>query len=59
MAPLNDVYVLNTAAPTWAWKKIAVPTAEPRAFHASVLLNDNTILHTFGNFFKNSIYLKG
>ncbi|KAG0273716.1 hypothetical protein BGZ96_004697 [Linnemannia gamsii] len=47
-APLNDMYMLNTSAPTWAWKKIAVTTAEPRAFHASVFLNDNTILHTFG-----------
>ncbi|KAF9133134.1 hypothetical protein BGW39_010463 [Mortierella sp. 14UC] len=43
---LNDVYVLNTA--TWAWKKIAAPSAEARAFHASVLLDDGTILHTFG-----------
>ncbi|KAG0268234.1 kelch domain-containing protein 3 [Linnemannia exigua] len=47
-AIFNDVYVLNTAAPTWAWKKINVPAAEPRAFHASVLLGDGTILHTFG-----------
>ncbi|KAF9964715.1 hypothetical protein BGZ70_006048 [Mortierella alpina] len=44
-APMNDVYALDTA--TWAWKRIAV-TAEARAFHASVLLPDNTILHTFG-----------
>ncbi|KAF9277466.1 hypothetical protein BGZ68_009256 [Mortierella alpina] len=43
--PLNDVFALDTS--TWAWRKIAV-TAEPRAFHASVLLPDNTILHTFG-----------
>lgn len=49
-AALNDIYLLNTTAATWAWTKInAVPTPEPRAFHASVLLNDGTILHTFGN----------
>ncbi|KAF9282337.1 hypothetical protein BGZ88_011088 [Linnemannia elongata] len=48
-AALNDIYLLNTTAATWAWTKInAVPTPEPRAFHASVLLNDGTILHTFG-----------
>ncbi|KAG0373896.1 hypothetical protein BGX24_011099 [Mortierella sp. AD032] len=44
----NDIFVLDTAAATWAWKKINVPTAEPRAFHSSVLLVDGTILHTFG-----------
>ncbi|KAK3809845.1 MAG: hypothetical protein J3R72DRAFT_81139 [Linnemannia gamsii] len=43
----NDIFVLDTAAATWAWKKINVPTAEPRAFHSSVLLVDGTILHTF------------
>lgn len=47
-APLNDIYLLNTNAATWTWKKINAPTAEPRAFHASVFLNDNSILHTFG-----------
>ncbi|KAF9150811.1 hypothetical protein BG015_007356 [Linnemannia schmuckeri] len=46
--PLNDIYLLNTAGTTWTWKKINVPTAEPRAFHASVLLNDSSILHIFG-----------
>ncbi|KAG9069320.1 hypothetical protein KI688_010220 [Linnemannia hyalina] len=46
--PLSDIYLLNTTAATWAWKKINVPAAEPRAFHASVLLNDSSILHTFG-----------
>ncbi|KAF9110094.1 hypothetical protein BGX30_008103, partial [Mortierella sp. GBA39] len=46
--PLSDIYLLNTTAATWAWKKInVVPAAEPRAFHASVLLNDGSILHTF------------
>ncbi|KAF9907391.1 hypothetical protein EC991_010951 [Linnemannia zychae] len=45
-AIFNDVFVLDTT--TWIWKKIAVATAEPRAFHASVLLSDGTILHTFG-----------
>ncbi|KAG0055879.1 hypothetical protein BGZ83_007168 [Gryganskiella cystojenkinii] len=46
---LNDLFMLDTTAATWAWKKLVVPTAEPRAFHASVLLPDgNTILHTFG-----------
>ncbi|KAF9184757.1 hypothetical protein BGZ51_009318 [Haplosporangium sp. Z 767] len=45
---LNDIYSLDTTAPTWAWKKINVAAAEPRAFHASVLLPDGTILHTFG-----------
>ncbi|KAF9990385.1 hypothetical protein BGZ75_002166 [Mortierella antarctica] len=44
-APLSDVFALDTT--TWAWRRIAV-TAEARAFHASVLLPDNTILHTFG-----------
>ncbi|KAG0099542.1 hypothetical protein BGZ93_007178 [Podila epicladia] len=47
-APMNDIYSLETKATTWAWKKINVPTAEPRAFHASVLLEDGNILHTFG-----------
>ncbi|KAF9086030.1 hypothetical protein BGX23_009207 [Mortierella sp. AD031] len=46
--PLNDVFFLNTSAATWAWKKINVANAEPRVFHASVMLPDNTILHTFG-----------
>ncbi|KAF9927856.1 hypothetical protein FBU30_002819 [Linnemannia zychae] len=45
-APLNEVYLLNTTASTWVWKKINT-NAEPRAFHASVML-DGTILHTFG-----------
>ncbi|KAG0257268.1 hypothetical protein BG011_004060 [Mortierella polycephala] len=45
---LNDIYSLDTTAPAWTWKKINVATAEPRAFHASVLLPDGTILHTFG-----------
>ncbi|GJJ72259.1 hypothetical protein EMPS_04616 [Entomortierella parvispora] len=46
---LNDFYVLDTKVDAWAWKKLAVPSAEPRAFHASVLLPDgDTILHTFG-----------
>lgn len=47
-APLNDIYSLDTKASTWAWKKLIVPTAEPRAFHASVLLNDGNLLHIFG-----------
>ncbi|KAF9297758.1 Multiple epidermal growth factor-like domains protein 8 [Mortierella antarctica] len=47
-APMNDIYSLETKAATWAWKKLSAPTAEPRAFHASVLLDDGNILHTFG-----------
>ncbi|KAG0037920.1 hypothetical protein BGZ82_001564 [Podila clonocystis] len=46
--PLNDICSLETKAGTWAWKKIIASTAEPRAFHASVLLEDGNILHTFG-----------
>lgn len=49
-APLNDLFVLDTKASTWAWKKLSAPTAEPRAFHASVLLNDGNLLHIFGMF---------
>lgn len=49
-AALNDLYSLDTQASTWAWKKLIVPTAEPRAFHASVLLNDGNLLHIFGMF---------
>lgn len=45
---MNDIYSLETKAATWAWKKLSAPTAEPRAFHASVLLDDGNILHTFG-----------
>ncbi|KAF8938864.1 hypothetical protein BGZ47_008378 [Haplosporangium gracile] len=45
--PLSDIYLLNTTGAAWTWKKLNV-TAEPRAFHASVLLKDNSILHTFG-----------
>lgn len=49
-AALNDIYSLDTRASTWAWKKLSVSTAEPRAFHASVLLNDGNLLHIFGMF---------
>ncbi|KAF9571587.1 hypothetical protein EC968_000404 [Mortierella alpina] len=44
-APMNDVYALETS--TWTWRRVSV-NADARAFHASVLLPDNTILHTFG-----------
>ncbi|KAF9316399.1 hypothetical protein BG003_002036 [Podila horticola] len=47
-APLNDIYSLNTKDANWVWKKLNAPTAEPRAFHASVLLADGNLLHIFG-----------
>ncbi|KAF9401844.1 kelch domain-containing protein 3 [Podila epigama] len=49
-AALNDVFSIDTNLPAWTWTKVNVPTAEPRAFHASVILPDEagTILHTFG-----------
>lgn len=49
-APLNDIYSLNTKDANWVWKKLNAPTAEPRAFHASVLLADGNLLHIFGRF---------
>ncbi|KAF9160782.1 hypothetical protein DFQ26_005173 [Actinomortierella ambigua] len=44
---LADVYALKTTDAAWTWKKVNVQ-AEPRAFHTSTLLPDNTILNMFG-----------
>ncbi|KAF9969494.1 hypothetical protein BGZ73_008141, partial [Actinomortierella ambigua] len=44
---LADVYALATSgANAWTWRKVNVQ-AEPRAFHTSTLLPDNTILNLF------------